>query len=130
MNRYVSLATFGLLTATAFAASALAADNAAPSAWTTATVVAPADSPKGYLEFQNRCAVCHGKGLAKPGTRALAVKYNGKLPALLEERKDLQPETIQLAVRKGLYVMPFFRKTELSDAELGAIVSYLTRNKP
>ncbi len=52
------------------------------------------------------------------------------LPACYWERKDLQPETIQLAVRKGLYVMPFFRKTELSDAELSAIVSYLTRNKP
>jgi hypothetical protein len=26
--------------------------------------------------------------------------------------------------------MPFFRKTEISDADLDAIASYLTRNRP
>jgi len=30
-------------------------------------------------------------------------------------------------VRSGVYIMPRFRKTEVSDAELDAIVAYLTR---
>ena len=33
------------------------------------------------------------------------------------------------SVRQGLYVMPLFRKTELSDAELDAIAAYLTRKR-
>jgi len=31
-------------------------------------------------------------------------------------------------VRNGITVMPTFRKTEISDAELDAIAAYLTRN--
>jgi mono/diheme cytochrome c family protein len=30
-------------------------------------------------------------------------------------------------VRNGVYVMPFFRKTEISDAELDALVAYLAQ---
>jgi mono/diheme cytochrome c family protein len=110
---------------------ALAADPApsSASAWTTAAVIATPDQPKGYVQFQNRCSVCHGSGLAKPGTRALAVKYGNSLPALLEQRTDLTPETIRFAVRNGVTVMPPFRKTELSDADLNAVVAYLTRKR-
>jgi mono/diheme cytochrome c family protein len=75
------------------------------------------------------CAVCHGSGPGKPGSRALAAKYKGSVPALLEERSDLQATYIKQVVRQGLYVMPFFRKTELSDADLEAIAAYLTRNR-
>ena len=63
-----------------------------------------------------------------PGTNALMAKYQGKLPALLEERKDLSPELIRLFVRNGITIMPFFRKTELNDADLDAVAGYLTRN--
>ena len=31
------------------------------------------------------------------------------------------------AARAGMFVMPRFRKTEVADAELDAIVAYLTR---
>jgi (+)-pinoresinol hydroxylase len=97
--------------------------------WTRATVVAPVGSPRGYLEFQNSCSVCHGPMPERPGTRALAAKYKGSEPALLEQRRDLSPELIRLAVRKGITVMPPFRKTEVTDAELDAIVAYLTRDQ-
>ena len=56
--------------------------------------------------------------------------YKGATPALLKERTDLNPAYIKQVVRQGLYVMPFFRKTELSDADLNAIVAYLTRKRP
>jgi (+)-pinoresinol hydroxylase len=108
-----------------------AAETADPArhAWTTSTVVSKPEQPKGYLQFQNYCAACHGAGSEKPGTRALHTKYGTKLPALLEERKDLAPQYVKLTVRQGVSVMPPFRKTELSDADLDAIASYLTQKK-
>jgi mono/diheme cytochrome c family protein len=33
-------------------------------------------------------------------------------------------------VRNGITVMPPFRKTEVTDAQLDAIVAYLTRPRP
>jgi (+)-pinoresinol hydroxylase len=35
---------------------------------------------------------------------------------------------VKLFVRQGITIMPFFRKTEISDAQLDAIAAYLTRN--
>lgn len=96
-------------------------------AWSRSTVTPPPGAAAGYLQFQNSCAVCHGAGPGKPGTRSLAAKYKGKLPALLEQRTDLTPEFIKYTVRHGVAVMPPFRKTELSDADLDAIAAYLTR---
>jgi hypothetical protein len=32
-------------------------------------------------------------------------------------------------VRHGVSVMPFLRKTEISDADLDALAAYLTRNQ-
>ena len=55
-------------------------------------------------------------------------KYQGTLPALLEERTDMSPELIRTFVRNGITIMPFFRKTEVSDTDLDALVAYLTRN--
>jgi hypothetical protein len=34
---------------------------------------------------------------------------------------------VRFAVRRGTSIMPFFRKTEISDADLDAISQYLTR---
>jgi len=50
-------------------------------------------------------------------------------PALLADRTDLAPDYIKLIVRHGVSVMPPFRKTELSDAELDDVVAYLTRRR-
>jgi (+)-pinoresinol hydroxylase len=98
-----------------------------PSSWTTQTVSGQ-DRPQGYVEYQKYCSACHGEGVGKPGTMALAAKYNGSVPALLEKRTDLTPQLIKMYVRNGLTVMPNFRKTEISDSELEAIAAYLTRN--
>ena len=61
-----------------------------------------------------------------PGTVALEAKYQGALPALLTERRDLTPAFIRHFVRNGVSVMAPFRKTEISDADLEALVLYLT----
>jgi mono/diheme cytochrome c family protein len=95
--------------------------------WTRHSPQVDAGTPRGFVEYENSCSVCHGPMPERPGTRALAAKYKGALPAMLEERKDLSPELIRMAVRNGITVMPQFRKTELSDGQLDAIVAYLTR---
>jgi hypothetical protein len=45
----------------------------------------------------------------------------------LEDRTDLTPPFIAQAVRNGAFIMPFFRKTEISDAELEALAAYLSQ---
>jgi mono/diheme cytochrome c family protein len=86
-------------------------------------------SPDGNALYQYWCATCHGAGPGHPGTTALAAKYKGKAPGVLEERSDLTPQAVKLFVRRGTSIMPFFRKTEVSNAELDAIADYLTRRK-
>jgi mono/diheme cytochrome c family protein len=114
------------LAATA-AAIPVRADPEQPIAWTRQTVTAPPGAPRGYVEYQNSCSVCHGPMPERPGTRALAAKYKDSLPAVLEERTDLKPDVIRMVVRNGISVMPPFRKTEVTDEQLNAIVAYLTR---
>jgi mono/diheme cytochrome c family protein len=87
----------------------------------------------GRTLYEYWCATCHGPGIGNngaqhlPGTDALRVKYQGALPALLAERTDMTPELIKFYVRQGITIMPFFRKTEIDDAELDSIAAYLTR---
>jgi len=88
---------------------------------------------KGKAAFACHCAACHGTQVVSgnqhlPGTEALAIKYQGKEPGALEERTDLSPELVKTFVRTGVSVMPFFRKTMVTDAELDAIAAYLSRN--
>jgi (+)-pinoresinol hydroxylase len=98
----------------------------------------PPSQTNGKAVFDKWCTPCHGAVAPKnvmfgtgalAGTSALAVKYKGKLPAVLEERTDLTPALIKNVVRHGLYGMPITRKTEVSDAELEDVVAYLTRNR-
>ena len=94
----------------------------------------------GKVVFDKWCVPCHGAvapsggpfgfgGGGLPGTAALTVKYQGKVPAVLEERTDLAPTYIRTVVRGGLFGMPMTRKTEVSDAELDDVIAYLTRNR-
>ncbi len=83
---------------------------------------------KGRAAYQYWCATCHAAGM--PGSTALAAKYkDGSRPAVLRERADLTPQLLRFVVRNGASVMPFFRKTEVSDADLEAIATYLTRKR-
>jgi mono/diheme cytochrome c family protein len=77
--------------------------------------------------FAKWCAPCHSRGPGNPGTAALAVLYKNSKPAALEDRTDLTPALIKQAVRHGVNVMPQFRKTEISDADLEALSAYLSR---
>ncbi|HET8697383.1 MAG TPA: cytochrome c [Gammaproteobacteria bacterium] len=80
---------------------------------------------RGKQVFQYWCAPCHAPGPRHPGTQALDALYNGAKPAPLEQRTDLVPELTRQFVRNGVSVMPPFRKTEISDAELAALAAYL-----
>lgn len=80
---------------------------------------------QGKAVFEHWCEPCHGAGPGKPGTAALQALYQGRKPALLEERTDLAPQITKTYVRTGVTVMPFFRKTEISDADLDALAAYL-----
>jgi len=105
-------------------------EAAAPiAAWSRTTAV---DESTGTLQargaavFNNWCDACHRNAEQNaPGTRSLAIKYRGELPGALEERQDLTPEVIEFYVRNGIATMPFFRKTEVSDADLAALSAYL-----
>lgn len=90
-------------------------------------IAAPAQSQAdgGREIYQKSCTPCHGAGLGKPGTAAAAA--HGAKPAVLEQRTDLTPKMIETAVRNGINFMPRFRKTEISNADLAAIVAYLVR---
>lgn len=85
---------------------------------------------RGLAVFQEWCVTCHGIGPGHPGTQALDHRYRGALPGALEQRTDLSPEIVRGFVRNGISVMPFFRKTEINDAELDALGAYLSRNDP
>jgi (+)-pinoresinol hydroxylase len=84
---------------------------------------------RGSERYQYWCATCHGRGPGNPGSTALAAKYKGALPGILEDRTDLTPQAVRFAVRRGTSIMPFFRKTEISDADLDAITQFLTRRR-
>jgi len=71
------------------------------------------------------CATCHAPGPGMPGTQALQAKYDGSVPAVLLERPGLSAQYIAAIVRTGISVMPPFRKTEISDADLAALTDYM-----
>ena len=96
---------------------------------------APAEEPSdphaaGRAVYAKWCAPCHDPGVIHPGTNALTVKYQGVKPGVLLAWKDLPPETVRYLVRHGISVMPQFRKTEISDADLDALAKFLSRNTP
>ena len=86
----------------------------------------PAVLEHGSAVFQKWCGPCHAAGPAHPGTQALHAKYGASKPDALEQRRDLTPELVRYYVRHGVSVMPFFRKTEITDADLDALGAYLS----
>ena len=79
----------------------------------------------GQEVYDKWCGFCHDAGPMKAGTMALQDKYKGALPAALLERNDLTPDLVKYFARNGFNYMPSFRKTEISDAELNALVNYV-----
>ena len=89
---------------------------------------------QGKAVFDQWCMGCHGPmpGMGRfppAGSYRLQQRYKDTKPALLEERSDLTPELIRAVVRHGLPIMPPLRKTEVTDADLDAVIAHLTRNK-
>lgn len=83
---------------------------------------------QGKQQYQYWCSSCHAPGPGHPGTQALEARYQGALPAVLEERTNLTPAFVEVIVRNGISIMPFFRKIEISDEELAAIGAYLSQS--
>jgi len=86
---------------------------------------------RGKAKFEYMCAPCHGDGPGDdgramlPGTDALRIKYRGSLPALLTQRSDLTYESIRTFVRQGVFSMPPFRPTEITDEEIRDIAAFI-----
>jgi mono/diheme cytochrome c family protein len=113
MRGWLPLGAAGLLTLAGYAASAANG--------TTAPQLA-----EGKVVYDKWCTPCHAEAPRLAGTLALQTKYEGRIPAALEWRTDLTPETVSYFVRNGVAWMAPFRKTEISDAELAAIGAYLS----
>lgn len=84
----------------------------------------------GRAVYEKWCAPCHDPGIHHPATNALGAKYKGVKGGVILEWTDLPAATVRYWVRTGISVMPHFRKTEISDAELDALAGYLSRNTP
>ena len=83
---------------------------------------------RGAAVFNNWCSACHSRGPANaPGTTSLQFKYQGTIPAALEDRQDLTADLVKFFVRNGVATMPQFRKAEVADADVDALAAYLTR---
>ena len=82
---------------------------------------------QGRKLFNGSCVYCHGPNVW--GTFTLGRRL-GADHALLEQRTDLVGPYVKTVVRAGMGSMPPFRRTELSDADVDAIVDYLTRANP
>lgn len=93
-----------------------------------ATAADEAQLQSGKEVYMYWCWNCHGEGAGKPGTQALAAKYKGSKPAILDQRTDLTPALTKALVRKGVSIMPYFRKTEVSDVQLDMLAAYLASN--
>ena len=103
----------------------VAAVTAASQALPAAAPPPSAQLTRGKAVFDEWCAGCHARGPRMPGTQALQALYKGSKPAALEDRTDLVPTLTETFVRKGVSVMPPFRKTEISDAQLRDLAAYL-----
>ena len=83
-------------------------------------------SQPGRDAYEQHCAACHAAGDGHPGTMRLALRAD-PAPAVLLERSDLEATYVAQVVRSGLGMMPPFRPTEISDAELEQLAGFVAR---
>jgi mono/diheme cytochrome c family protein len=87
-----------------------------------------AESPAGKALYRERCGMCHQ-------TIGMAVGILARRPAdaskgFLEDRSDLSAVFVRTVVRTGIMNMPRMPRGEVSDAELAAIATYLSKGRP
>lgn len=88
--------------------------------------------PRGKQVFDTWCSGCHkplGPYVSSvAGTVVLERRYKGAKPGALEQRTDLTASLVTYYVRHGVKFMPFFRKTEINDADMAALAAYLAKS--
>jgi mono/diheme cytochrome c family protein len=110
--RYMKLKTIAALLLTTGAATSLRA----------------ADKPDGKALFKERCGMCHQTiGMA---VSLLARRPGDTSKGLLEERTNLSAQFVITAARAGIGNMPRIARGEVSDGEMAAIATYLSRGNP
>ena len=83
---------------------------------------------QGKAVFEDHCVHCHGTAYGERSvTDILEERYGGSPPGALEERTNMTGAYIEEFVRGNVGMAPF-RPTEVSDADLEALIAYLTRN--
>ena len=78
----------------------------------------------GARVFEHWCQPCHDAGPGHPGTMRLGLRL-GERKSVLLERDDLVDVYVKTVVRLGFQMMPPFKETEISDAELDAVAAYV-----
>ncbi len=89
---------------------------------TTVTVAAD----EGQMVYTKWCVPCHAASPFAPGTIQLRAT-RGEEFAVLEQRGDLTEPLIRTLVRSGFAGMPKFRRTEINETDLDALISYLVK---
>jgi hypothetical protein len=85
-------------------------------------------SINGALAVMPGWAYVRAFGFPPAGGHRLQQKCKDTVPAALEDRVDLTPELIRTVVRQGCpSCHP--RKTEVTDADLDAVIVYLTQKR-
>jgi mono/diheme cytochrome c family protein len=91
--------------------------------WAQAEDLPTAQQLQGERLFAATCQYCHAaNGWA---TRDLARR--GEAQATIDQRADLSPGLIRGVLRHGVGNMPAFTPTDLSDAQIDALIAWLAR---
>jgi mono/diheme cytochrome c family protein len=129
MKRFRSVLALSIQIAVIAALMPLAA-LAAPGATTPQpSAQAKRATPSGEQVYTKWCAECHATVIG-PGTRSLERKYHGQVSAILQKRAGIPAALVEHTVRHGVSFMPPFRKTEISDAQLASLATYLASVDP
>ena len=79
----------------------------------------------GKTLFELHCVACHGAGIGHPGTMRLQERVEEAQAALLD-RDNLPAGYVKLVVREGFKLMPPFRPSEITDAQLDSLAAYIS----
>lgn len=82
------------------------------------------DEHAGKEVYDLWCGICHEPGEGFAGTQMLTLTRAEGL-SVIKDNDTLVGPYIELVVRKGLGMMPVFRKTEITDEQLAALIEYL-----